>query len=197
MKGLISACLFGIALAGCAFGDRHAELDYPPSEESGLVNSAQANPASESRGVVYLEDFRDMRLEKSSVGHISNLLGMRTAEVIAARDVSEWVRDAVAYELNVAGYRVEEDAAAPLDATILSGEILYVYCDALANYRGHVVLQVYARRRGRYLLDQKYRGFGSAGTNWAGTGDSYSQSLSLALRESLQKVLYDLNNVGI
>ncbi len=138
-----------------------------------------------------------MRLEKSSVGHISNLLGMRTAEVIATRDISEWVHSALTYELTAAGYRVEKGDPAPPGATSLSGEILYVYCDALASYRGHVVLQVHARRGGRYLLDQKYRGFGSAGANWVGTGDSYSQSLSLALRETLQRVLYDLNNVGI
>ncbi len=197
MKVLISACLLGIALTGCAFGDRHAKLDYPPSEGSGLVTSAQASPASGSRGVIYLEDFRDVRPDKEIVGHVKNGLGMKTAKVIATRDVTEWVHDAVAHELKAAGYGVEERAAAPDDAIILSGDILFVYCSASFTYDGDVTLQVEAKRAGRHLLDRSYSGTGSAGVSFAATGDSYSESLSLALKAALQKVLLDLDGLGI
>jgi hypothetical protein len=103
----------------------------------------------------------------------------------------------VAYELKLAGYRVEERAAAPADAIALSGDILCVYCSASFTYDGDVTLQVEAKRAGRHLLDRSYSGTGSAGANLAATGDSYSKSLSLALRAALQKVLVDLDGLGI
>ncbi len=197
MKKLISACLLGIVLSGCAFGERQANLNYPPHEESGLVSLAQASATSGSRGVIYLENFGDLRSDKKIVGQVRNAFGMKTGEVIAVGDVSEWVRDALAHELRAAGYRVEERAAGPTDATTLSGDIIRVYCDAYFSYDGEVTLWVEAKKAGQNLLERGYSGTGSAGLNLAATGDSYSESLSLALRAALQQVLSDIASLDI
>ena len=197
MKGLISICLLGIMLAGCAFGDRQAKLDYPPSEDPGLVTSAQASPASGTRGVVYLEDFRDLRPDKHTVGHVQNGFGMKTADVFGVGSVSKWVRKAVAHELKAAGFRVKGRGSAPDDAITISGDILYVYTKAFFTYEGEVQLQVVVKQAGRYLLDRRYTGTGSAGLNVAATGDSYAESLAVALKASLEKVLSDLDSLGI
>lgn len=196
MKALVSVCLAGLLLSGCAFGNRDADLSYPPPTESGVVSTAEASTAPEPRGVIYLEDFEDLRPDKNVVGHVRNGFGMKTAEVIATRDVTEWVREALSHELEAAGYRVEDAGGASADAMTLSGDVIRVYCDAYLSYDGEVTLRVEATRAGEGLIDRSYSGSGSAGLNLAATGDSYSQSLSLALRAALQELISDLAAQG-
>ena len=197
MKRVVFACLLGLMLSGCAFGNREAVLDYPPPEPTGMVSSAQASTDGAARGTIYLMDMEDLRPDKSVVGHVQNGFGMKTADVIAKREVPEWVRDALTYELEAAGFTVAEGEAAPSDATTLSGDIIRVYCSAYFEFDGEVTLRIEASKEGETLFDQSFSGNGSAGTNFASTGDGFSESLSLALRAALQQVvaqLADLNS---
>lgn len=193
---VVVAIVAAILGSGCAFGDRKAKLDYPPVEMQN-AGEAQAAPASPARGVILIGDFNDIREDKTVVGHVRNGFGMKTAKVLPQKDVTIWVRDALAYELEAAGYTVVNGAAAPSEATSVSGDILRAYCDAYFTYDGLVVLRVEANRHGQALMNKSYTGNGSVGISWAGTGDSYSESLSLALQEALRKAVADLSELQI
>ena len=196
MKVFVSACLLGLMVSGCAFGNREAALDYPPPAPTEVISSAQASTVPAARGTIYLADMEDLRPDKSVVGHVQNGFGMKTADVIAQREVPEWVRTALTYELEAAGFTVEEGDAAPSDATTLSGDIIRVYCSAYFEFDGEVTLRIEASKAGETLFDQSYSGTGSAGTNFAATGDGFSESLSLALRATLQQVVAQLADLS-
>lgn len=187
--------VLGLA-GGCAFGERQAKLGYPPQDSGGVVSSAEAAPAAAGRGTVYVGRFEDIRPDKKVVGHVRNGFGMKTAEVVAQRDVPEWVHEALVDELKVAGYQVVEGAA-PTDAAAVSGAIIRVYCDAYFNYDGEVTLRVDASKAGQRIVGQTYTGKGSAGVSWAATGDSYSESLSYALQDALRQFIAELNRTEL
>jgi uncharacterized lipoprotein YajG len=179
----------GSLAAACAFGERQAHLGYPPEPDAALVSSAEA--ALASRGIVYIGNFGDVRSSKMIVGHVRNGFGMKTAEVVAQRDVPGWVREALAHELKASGYQVM-DGVAPEDGATISGDIIRVYCDAYFTYDGEVTLRMETGRAGQSLVKNVYTGTGSAGLNWGATGDSYSESLSMALQSALRKFIADL-----
>lgn len=182
----------GSLAAGCAFGERQASLAYPPAANDAAISSAEAAPAPAPRGVVYIGDFGDVRSAKMVVGHVRNGFGMKTAEVVAQRDVPGWVREALAHELEASGYQVM-DGVAPEDGATISGDIVRVYCDAYFTYDGEVTLRIQTVKAGQSLVQNAYTGTGSAGMNWAATGDSYSQSLSVALQSALRQFIIDLD----
>ena len=184
----------GSLATGCAFGERQATLGYPPEPDATLVSSAEAAPAS--RGIVYIGNFSDIRSNKKVVGHVRNGFGMKTAEVVAQRDVPGWVREALAHELKESGYQVL-DGVGPDDVTTISGDIVRVYCDAYFTYDGEVSLRMETIKAGQNLLQRTYTGTGSAGLNWGATGDSYSESLSMALQSALRKFIADLGQQDI
>ena len=186
----------GGLLSGCAFGDRKAALDYPPVKEQSS-GEAQAAPATQAGGTVIVETFSDIREDKTVVGNVRNGFGMKTAKVLPQRDVTDWVREAFIYELEAAGYTVVDGAAAPSGTAAVSGDILRAYCDMYFSYDGQVALRVEANKDGKVLLNQSYTGKGSVGISWAGTGDSFSESLSLALQAALQKVVADFGDLDI
>jgi uncharacterized lipoprotein YajG len=182
--------VFGSLMAGCAFGERQASLAYPPVADEDLISSAEAAPSAQG-GTVYIGDFEDIRSSTMLVGHVRNGFGMKTAEVVAQRDVPEWVREALVHELKASGYQVM-DGVAQAGQTTISGDIVRVYCDAYFTYEGEVALRMEATKEGQSLVQNTYTGTGSAGMNWAATEDSYSQSLSLALQSALRQFLADL-----
>lgn len=191
-------CLLGVS--ACAFGDRRANLSYPPAEsddEVAVVSTAQAREATRaSRGMIILAAFSDRRPDKKIVGHVRNGFGIKTAEVLAQNDVREWVEKAIAWELENAGYEVTREApeGASESAAVLSGDVVRVYCDAYFSYDGEVILQAVLTKNGEILSDRSYSGQGSVGLNWAATAESYAQSLALALQQALIQLLSEINS---
>ncbi|MHC5062969.1 MAG: YajG family lipoprotein [Planctomycetota bacterium] len=183
---LPTLALAGIAFlcTGCAFGNRHVTLEYP-SGSSGLVEASTPSP----RGVIVLGQFSDER-DTDFVGEVCNGFGMHTADVEVDASVSEWVRNAVRYELEQRGFAVV-DAPSTLGA-ILSVRIAKVFCTAFFTYKAEVTLFGRLENRESVLFDVRYSGEGSAGVNWAATGASYGQSLVLALEDALQKLMNDV-----
>jgi len=188
---IVALLISGALMASCAFGERQASLAYPPASDEDLISSAEAAPMS-GGGEVYIGNFDDVRSSKMIVGHVRNGFGMKTAEVVTQRDVPEWVREALVYELEESSYQVM-DGVAPAGRTTISGEIVHVYCDAYFTYDGEVTLRMEAAKSGESVFQSTYTGNGSAGMNWAGTGDSYSQSLSMALQSALRQFVADLD----
>ena len=186
-----------IFLAGCAFGTRNATLIYPPKAESGAVPVAQAatRPAPKNVQIV-LGPFSDQRTDKKVVGTMRNGFGMRTADVVAMNSVPDWVAQAIKMELEDSGYSVATvaggDSAAGASA-VVSGEILNVFCDMYMSYTGQVSLLARVSKGGKEVLNKHYSGEGSAGLAFAGTAESFAQSLSLALAVAVKQFVAELD----
>lgn len=189
-----------VLLAGCAFGTRQATLIYPPATQPGESSVAHAaeRTAVPPRDVrVILGPFADKRSDTKTVGTVRNGFGMRTAEVVPANSVPDWVLQALSKELKDNGYTVVGSAATndtPASKNIVvSGEILNVFCDMYFSYTGQVSFIARVSKNGKEILNKHYAGEGSAGVAWAGTGESYAQSLALALAAALRQFISDLN----
>jgi uncharacterized lipoprotein YajG len=184
-------------LGGCAFGTREATLIYPPAPEPGGMPVAQAAARQDSKNIsVALAAFNDQRSDKKVVGTVRNGFGMRTADVVPGNSVPAWVAQALKTELQNNGYTVI--SAAPGDSSamagaVISGEILNVFCDMYFTYTGQVSLVVKVTKGGKEVYNKHYAGEGSAGVAWAGTADSFAQSLALALSAAARQLIADLD----
>lgn len=82
--------LFGILVLlgplGCAFGNRHVTLAYPPEQAKadGQATASAAPPEPAGQKVV-LVVFLDQRSTKQAIGSVHNGFGMHTADVVAVR----------------------------------------------------------------------------------------------------------------
>ncbi|MBI2308009.1 MAG: hypothetical protein HYU78_11985 [Rhodocyclales bacterium] len=199
VKRLVGAglCLLTVAaLSGCAFGTRQPTLVYPPSAASSDAVAAPRSPTvATKRTKVVLASFRDERTDKTVVGTVRNGFGMRTADVVPTNNVADWVTEAVGTELRSNGYTVVRGSAADAndpDSILVSGDVLNVFCDMYMSYTGQVSLLTKVNRGNRDLLTKHYAGEGSAGLAMAATGESYAESLALALRDALRKFAAEL-----
>jgi hypothetical protein len=183
-------------LAGCAFGVRNATLLYPPKAEPGIVPQAQAaSPPAARKARIALVTFIDQRTEKKAVGTMRNGFGMRTADVLATNSVTDWVTQAVKMDLEKSGYTVVSAVGGVQAGTgaVVSGEVLNVFCDMYMSYTGQVSLLMRVSRDGKDLSTKHYSGEGSAGIAFAGTAESFAESLSLALAAALRQFIADLD----
>lgn len=190
--GLMFILAITLAIEGCAFGARNTTLQYPPQSEDGAISTAQALALPASHKVeISLAPFVDQRAEINIIGTVRNAWGMRTADVIAANNVSDWILDAMRTDLEIAGYTVTE--VSEDSQTTLTGDITNVFCDMYLSYEGNVSLYVKLSRNGEEVISKSYIGSGSAGVAFAGTAESFGQSLSLALSDALKQLITDLN----
>jgi hypothetical protein len=183
-------------LAGCAFGVRNATLLYPPKPGAGIVATAQASPApATTKPAIVLVALVDQRTDKKAVGTMRNGFGMRTADVLATNSVTEWVTQAVRTELEDSGYTVVRAAggAAASGQTVVTGDVLNVFCDMFMSYTGQVSLLMRVSRDGKEVSTRHYSGEGSAGIAFAGTAESFAESLALALATAVKQFVADLD----
>lgn len=179
-------------LSGCAFGERQATLVYPPETENGQpINQLQIS--SPKKVQVILGEFEDNRTDKTRVGTVRNGLGMETADVVTSNSVSGWVMDAVREELKNNGYTIINSSDQSDTSVKISGEVLNVFCDMYLNYSGEVSIYMNVSKNEEKLFHKLYSGEGSAGIAMAGTGTSFSKSLSLALSSLLNDFIGELN----
>jgi len=182
-------------LSGCAFGTRTAELSYPPEENGGgLIQSAQAQGTELHRSKIVALSVTDERSERNRIGNVRNGFGMDTADVVTKDDIRGWVDDALTKELESAGYEVvrSDEAGASKDVIGLQAEILKVYCDVYFTYDGEVALMVTLDSEDSDTVKKQFEGEGGVGLNWAATGDSYAESLALALQDVIAKLLAEV-----
>lgn len=182
-------------LSGCAFGTRHAELNYPPAKGGGeVIATAEAAGTPAGAGFDVILAVADMRASKERIGNVKNGFGMDTANVVTEADIRTWVEDAFTRELTDAGYAVipAGSGTGPDTAIKLDAEVTKVYCDAYLTYDGEVLMTVTLSRQGAPAHVKAYEGSGSVGLSWAATAKSYGESLSLALQDGIRQVMADL-----
>lgn len=185
-----------LLLTGCAFGDRQATLSYPPksSADESDTHAYTAIQHEPKNIAVIVKPFTDNRTDKSRVGTVRNGFGMQTANVIPRNSVTDWVTDGLRSELKNYGYTVITENSHPSQTVVeISGETLNVFCDMYFNYMGEVSIIARVKKDDEELFNKHYNGEGSVGLAWAGTGDSFSASLSLALATVLREFLKDLD----
>jgi hypothetical protein len=184
MKQLILAVATLVTLSGCAFGNRHVTLAYPPQPPAG-VRPATATPPSDlaARGNVILIVLLDQRSTKQAIGSVHNGFGMHTADVVATNDVAGWVTNGVKAELEKAGFTVVRvpAAAAGTGDPVISGEIIKVYCEAWTKYEAEVAIDVRVVKEGKEILKKSYVGKNDSTMNWGASAKSYGQALAVAL----------------
>jgi hypothetical protein len=184
-----------LALTGCAFGTRMAELSYPPNEQGGgLIESAHAAQTEMPRSRNIVLNVSDERSERSRIGNVRNTFGMDTADVVTKDDVAGWVEGALANELTNAGYHVTRSGEAAIGDGVISlqAEILTVYCDVYLTYDGEVSMMVILEGKERDTIRKQFEGEGGVGLNWAATSESYAESLALALKDVISKILTEV-----
>ncbi len=185
-----------LLLAGCAFGDRTVFLDYPPKPSSGSAQAATpaAAPPAKSESRVVVGTFRDDRPNKKNIGFVQNTYGMETADVLAANDVSEWIRNALILELKNVGFAASRGDAADASgqALLVTGNIEKILTKAYFSYDAEVIFSADILRSGKKVGGSRYIGEGSAGVNIAATAVRFGQSLALALRVAIFQLVADI-----
>ncbi len=182
---------------GCAFGNRHVNLSYPP-QRAAAASRPSDSPASSSTtdsglATVVLVDFLDQR-QKRTIGDVHNGFGMHTADVVAQNNVPEWVLSGVALELQRAGFKVIRAHSIPSAAenSVITGEVLTAYCASWTKYEGDVSFAARVEYKGREVLRKTYQGKIDSMTNWGASSKSFGLALSIALESAAQSFAAEL-----
>ena len=184
--------LFVIALTflflttyGCAFGTRHVKLN--PLKTS-FVTDATGESA-----FVEVMDKRDPEL-KPVVGHVKNTYGMRTAQVVADKEVSVWIKDIIVEELKRSGaFVIADEAVLDNKATKITIDVLVFYAQAYMRYGGEVTVAVTLTKDNKKIVSEKtYTGKATLGMNWGASSESYQKVLELATEEMLKTLMPDI-----
>jgi len=173
---VFALCLLG---SGCAFGTRRPVLSYTVTGES------QPNKNIN----IYVEQFKDDRLDQDVIGHVRNGWGMKTAKVVTTTNISSWVTEALKAELSNVGYNVVET---PNMSNVIGGEVIKVYCDSYMSYDGEVGIEVDLSVNGKEIYSRKYLGKNSS-MNFAARAKSYGKTLEKALQTALIDATHDID----
>ncbi len=177
-------------LSGCAFVGREAKLRYPPLQEGQAVAPAPPAPAPAPGAPAVAVVVTDGRPDpRNRVGNVRNGFGMVTASVTTADDVAAWIKGALEAESQAQGLRV---VPSPDGGASLAAQVAKVECDAFFEYGASVMLSTQLTTGGAAIHSGSYTGQGSAGTNWSATEESFSLSLSLALRDAARQIAADV-----
>lgn len=173
--GLLS-CLI---ISGCAFGTRYPLLNYTVITE----------PQPKKNINVHVARLDDERLETEVIGHVRNAYGMKTAKVITATNIPDWVTAAIKAELQNIGYTITDKANT---GNIVEGEVIKVYCDSYIAYDGEVGLEITLKKGQEEVFSRKYLGKDSS-INIAARAASFSTTLERCLQKALGDAIHDID----
>lgn len=176
-----------ISLIGCAFGTREVTLRNSAVESTDTISVSK-------RHTICFDSLVDKRPD-SSIGHVQNGYGMRTAEVVAANNVPSWINKEIRNKLVAAGYEVRNNCPKDTSSLIIEGEILKVYTTAYMTYLGEVTINASILRKQNKLLEKKYSGHKKAGTNWAATEESFRDVLESSLQTAMSTFISDIDSL--
>ena len=176
--------VFGLQMQGCAFGDRNVDLDY----------SAATSLTSNSSQKVAVMTFEDARSNQETVGELRNNLMIKTANIIATNDVSNWMSEALMAELEQAGVNVQGSNSEmnPNVAITINGAAQESYI----KQRGWLLMtqvraEVSVTKDGITYSDTEYIGQ-STGLLVAPSVGQYRNLLRSALQDMMETVIPDV-----
>ena len=173
---------------GCANVDTQPTLVYPQSD-------AQAFAPKHKQ--IILAPFLDHRADKTNVGIVDSVFGLRSTHVVPTNDVREWVMEAVKTELQNSGYVVTEGATPKDTLPGASAAVMGVIVDVSCNSgdSGKVSLIGKIRRAGTEVLNKKYAANGSVKSVLKSGPESCAQSLTIALAASVKRFVADVDGM--
>jgi uncharacterized lipoprotein YajG len=182
---VIALILLFLTTYGCAFGTRHVRLN--PMKTSFAIDT------TDQSAFVEVIDKRDPAL-KPVVGHVKNGYGMKTAKVIADKEVSIWVRDIIVEELKRSRASViTDEAVSDNKAAKITVDVLVFYAQAYLRYGGEVTVAVTVIKNNKRIVNEKtYTGKATLGMNWGASSESYQKVLELATEEMLKTLMPDI-----
>jgi hypothetical protein len=188
---LLAALLLAVPFTGCAFGNRDLNLTYPPNTRGAAAQSSPTEPLP----TVILIDFLEQRTEKAAVGAIHNGFGAHTADAITKSNVADWVMNAVTLELQGAGFKVIRAHSVPKysENSIITGEVLTVYCNMYTKYEGSVSFSVTVRYQGQELLHKTYDGKITYKSHSTKFGPQFAEALSQSLEGAAKAFTAELS----
>ena len=134
-----------------------------------------------------MKDMRDSAL-RLVIGHVKNGYGMKTATVVADKEVTIWVKQCIENELQKNGAVLENASTSNIIV-----DVLVCYAQAYERYGAEVKGKVSVSSAGNEIFkDREYSGKDILGMNWAATSKSYQEVLELAMKDFLQKLLPDI-----
>lgn len=176
--------LVALIANGCAFGARNIALNP--------VNIDNTYNLSGKKFLLSLTDNRDTAL-KPVVGHVKNGYGMKTAEVLADKDASLWVKENIEKELIRNGATTLQSIDKNVADNKIDIELLVCYAQAYWNYGAEVKAKASLTNTDKVvILNKEYSGKATLGTNWAAAAESYQKVLELAMKNFLEKMMPDL-----
>ena len=148
-----------VPIAAC--GTRMVSLSYPPgaSDDAAIVPPLTDEPTLID---VVISVF-DARTDKVQLGNAGG--GMTSEPIETKDDVSAWVENAIAYELNRHGYNVLRDGSdVESDAALkITADIQRIDSQARYLYDAQVLLQATLEKNNESPRIDQYEGKGSAG----------------------------------
>ena len=177
-----------LLMNGCAFGNRNIALDPISTNRSADLRGSNV--------YVVVNDNRNPLL-MPVVGHVKNGYGMKTADVVADKEVTTWVKASIENELKRYGATLNlATQNNTLDDSKVTVDVLVCYAQAYWRYGGEVKARVSVDKQGVAVIkDREYSGTATLGTNWGATAESYQEVLSLAMKDFLEKLMPDLERV--
>jgi uncharacterized lipoprotein YajG len=182
---LTALTLLFLTTYGCAFGTRHVKLNP--------MKTSFATDATGQSVFVEVTDKRDPAL-KPVVGHVKNGYGMKTAKVVADKEVSIWVRDIILEELKRSGASViTDEVGSDNKATKIAIDVLIFYAQAYMRYGGEVTVALTLTKDNKKIVSEKtHTGKATLGMNWGASSESYQKVLELATEDMLKTLMPDI-----
>jgi hypothetical protein len=183
-------CIFSLyilpLLAGCAFGTREVMLKNTAIADTTLTGNRNH--------AICFNGLSDARKD-STIGHVQNGYGMRTAEVVALNSIPEWVNIEIINKLTIAGYTVNEQCTPSDDMLAINGKIVKVYTTAYMNYLGEVSINATITSGSMELLNKTYSGYKKEGVNWAASKEVFGNLLESSLKMAIDQLLHDIDSL--
>lgn len=144
-----------LTLGGCAFTQANLNVAYDDAKAAkGPLSNVPARRLA-------IGEFKDVRPERDKIGYKRNGYGMKTADIVTQKPVTDIVRQAVSAEFSKNGHRISGDAP----EFVLAGEITTFWFDMQVNFwsvefMGTVAVDfsVADGKSGAALATRKYQG---------------------------------------
>jgi hypothetical protein len=173
-------------LGGCAFGTRSVTLKNSESISS--------NDKTHHNHEICFNGLSDVRKD-STIGHVQNGYGVKTADVVSLNSVPNWVNTEIRTQLENCGYIVNENCASNGNNFLISGKIVKVYTTAYWTYLGEVTIKTSITRDSSEILNKTYTGYNKAGTNWAATAQVFGTVLEASLKSAVNQLVKDIDSL--
>lgn len=162
-----------------------------------LKNTEPVNKTSNSKRNydVCFDGFMDSRPD-STIGHVQNGYGIRTADVKAINNVPDWINNEIKVQLKMAGYSVNENCMSERNGKIeLQGKIVKVYTTAYMSYLGEVSIEANISLDSSLVIKKIYSGYNKGGANFTASANVFGGIIEKSLKSVTAQLINDIDSI--